>query len=153
MVQLHLCSGIGPGDPDVPVVALVVDRDGLPGERALDRLGMYCHEWEGGLYLPQTDGWAERVLEGTRLVVDVAVYPIGLHKVGVGVAAFPSRSAIDPDALLVLRAEAVVDRRVYAQAAPETLVFTADPGHTPDDAITSGLWPMVLAPPPTETAN
>ncbi|GGL56011.1 hypothetical protein GCM10014719_66680 [Planomonospora parontospora subsp. antibiotica] len=153
MVRLHLCSGIGPGDPDVPVMVLVVDRNGLPGERTLDRLGMYCHEWDGGLYLLQTGGWAERFLEGSRLVVDIAVYPVALRQVGVDAAAFPGRSVIDPDAVVVLRAQAEVDPRLYGRAAPETLAFTADPGHTLDDAIASKEWPMVLAPPPTETAS
>ncbi|GGS70142.1 hypothetical protein GCM10010156_31160 [Planobispora rosea] len=152
MARLHLRLGLDPARPDAPVVALVADRDGTPGERALDRLGGYCHEWDDALYLLQTDGWAERtLLEDDCLVVDVVVYPVALRHGApdVDVTAFPCRSALDPRAVRVLRAQAVVDPQLYARAVPETAVFIAAPERTLDDVLACAEdRPMVLAPPP-----
>ncbi len=149
MARLHIRPGVDPDEPDVPVVVLVVDPDGPPGEQAVSRLGSYCYEGDGVVYLLQTDGWAEQSLDGDRLAVEIAVYPFALRQVRVDAGPFPTRSALDPDAALVLRAETVVDPRLYARAAPETVVYTA-PGDRPlDELLSAGdEWPMILAPAP-----
>ncbi|MFF4772686.1 hypothetical protein ACFY05_07485 [Microtetraspora fusca] len=73
VVRLGICPGVNRDEPDVPVVMLVVDPDGTPGERAVARLGDYCYEGDGVFFLLQTDGWAEHALDDNRLVVEIAV--------------------------------------------------------------------------------
>lgn len=149
MARLHIRTGVDPDEPDVPVVTLLVDPDGPPAERAVARLGDYCHEGDGVFYLAQTDGWAERALSGDRLAVDVAVHPVALGQVGVDAAAFAERSPVDPEAVLVLRVEAGVEPELCARAASATVVFPAGPDDTLDDLLDAeDAWPMVLAPPP-----
>ncbi|MFF2329424.1 MULTISPECIES: hypothetical protein [unclassified Streptomyces] len=149
MARLHIRPGVHPDEPDVPVVMLVVDPEGSPGERAVSRLGSYSYEGDGVFYLSQTDGWGEWILDHGRLVVDIAVYPFALGQVGVDAADFPGRSAVDPEAALVLRVETEADPEMYARAAPATAVFTAGPDRTLDDVLAaSDDWPMLLAPPP-----
>ncbi|MFD9596512.1 hypothetical protein ACFWA9_27730 [Kitasatospora sp. NPDC059973] len=152
MARLLVRPGIDPDDPDepdVPVVALLVDPDGPPAERAVARLGTHCYEGDGVLHLTRTGGWAEHALAGDRLVVEVAVHSAPLDRAGVDLAAFTGRSSVDPEAVLVLRAEAAVEPESYARAAPATAVFTAGPDETLDDLLAGGeSWPMVLAPPP-----
>ncbi|MDJ0346472.1 hypothetical protein QMK19_33495 [Streptomyces sp. H10-C2] len=146
MARLHIRPGVKPDEPEVPVVVLIVDPDGLPGERAVYELFSYCYEGDGVFYLVGTDGWAEHTLDGDRLVVDIAVYPGALGQVGVDAGAFPDHSALDPDAALVLHVEGVVDPELYARAAPATAVFAAGPDRLLDDVLASDHdWPMVLA--------
>ncbi|MFF9350621.1 hypothetical protein [Streptomyces sp. NPDC014734] len=147
MARLHVRSGIDPDEPDVPVVTLVVDPEGTPGERAVARLGDCCYEGDGVFYLSRTDGWGEHTLDHDRLVVDIAVYPAVLARNGVDTTAFPDRSAVDPEAALVLRAETTVDPELYARADSSTVVLTAAPDRTLDDALGDD-WPMLLAAPP-----
>ncbi|MFI9628457.1 hypothetical protein [Streptomyces sp. NPDC052042] len=145
MARLLVSSGVNPDEPDAPVVTLLVDPDGSPGERAVARLGDYCYEGYGAFHLLPTDGWAEHTLDGGRLEVAVAVYPFALGQVGVDASDFPGRSAVDPEAALVLRAECVVDPGRYALTAPVTAVFTAGPDRAPDAVVTDADdLPMLL---------
>ncbi|MFB7918830.1 hypothetical protein [Streptomyces sp. NPDC056061] len=149
MTRLHVRTGIDPDEPDVPVVTLVVDPGGSPGERAVARLGNCCYEGDGVFFLSQTDGWGEHTLAHDRLVVDIAVYPVVLERNGVDTAAFPGRSAVDPEAALVLRAETTVDPEVFARADSATVVFVAGPDQELDDVLgRDDDWPMLLASPP-----
>ncbi|MER7752660.1 hypothetical protein [Kitasatospora sp. NPDC097643] len=146
MARLYVRSGL---DPDLPTAVLVVDPDGTPGERAVVRLGAYCHEGSGAFYLLQTDGWAEHTRAGDRLTVAVAVYPVGLRALRVDPADFPARSAVDPRAALVLHVEAAVDPSLPAGLAEGTVVLVAA-DDTPLDALLGpgAEPPMLLAPPP-----
>ncbi|MGC5360735.1 hypothetical protein ACPXCE_03465 [Streptomyces sp. DT24] len=149
MARISVRPGVNPDEPDVPVVVLLVDPDGPPGERAVARLGGHCYEGDGVLFLARTDGWAEHTLDADRLVVDVVVHPYALERIGVDVSAFPGHSAVDREAASVLRVKGPVDPGTYARAAPGTVVFTARPDRTLDDALTDDDdWPMLLAPPP-----
>ncbi|GAA1252486.1 hypothetical protein GCM10009665_49010 [Kitasatospora nipponensis] len=148
MARLFVRSGIHPSAPEVPLAVLLVDPEGSAGERAVVRLGAYCHEVDGWACLLQTDGWAEQVWVDGELVVGVAVYPVGLRAVNVDPADFPERSAVDPRAVIVLT--------VRTAAAPValdegTVVYTAAPGAALDEVLAGYPdWPMVLAPPPQE---
>ncbi|MEU9848402.1 hypothetical protein [Streptomyces sp. NPDC047985] len=145
MARLLVRSGVNPDEPDMPVVTLVVDPDGPPGEDAVARLGDYCYEGDGAFHLLPTDGWVEHVLDGDRLEVAVAVYPFALGQVGVDASSFPDRSAVDPEAAMVLRAECAVDPDRYALTPPLTAVFTAGPDRAPGDVGTDADdWPIVF---------
>ncbi|MEV7355537.1 MULTISPECIES: hypothetical protein [unclassified Kitasatospora] len=151
MARLYVRPGPNPDEPDAPAAVLVVDPDGTPGERALDRLGSYCYEGDGVFYLVQTDGWFEPSLEGDRLAISVAVYPVALEQVGVDPADFPDRSTVDPRAHLVLRAGTTVDPVLPAWFDEGLAVFTAGPGTPLEDLLASeDDWPIILAPPPEE---
>ncbi|MET8701392.1 hypothetical protein ACFVUH_15820 [Kitasatospora sp. NPDC058032] len=151
MARLYVRSGINPDDPDAPVVALLVDPDGPPGEQAVAKLGWYGYEGDGAFFLLPTDGWAEHSLDGDRLTVAVAAYPFTLRQIGADPDAFPERSPAAPEAALVLHADAVVDPGLYARAATATAVFSAGPGLALDDVLAGDdAWPVVLAPPPAE---
>ncbi|MFD7623616.1 hypothetical protein [Streptomyces sp. NPDC059802] len=147
MARLHIRPGVDPDEPDVPVVTLCVDPEGSPGERAVARLGDHCYEGDGVLFLAGTDGWAEHTLDGRRLTVDIVVHPSVLGRTGAELAAFPGRSAADPEALLVLRAETETDPELYARAAPATAVFTGAPDRMLD---ADHGRPVLLGPPPEE---
>ncbi|MFF2009303.1 hypothetical protein ACFVWY_09545 [Streptomyces sp. NPDC058195] len=145
MAQLHVRPGVNPDEPATPVVTLHVDPDGVLGERVAARLGDHCYEGDGVLYLVRTDGWADHTLDGHRLTVGIAVYAAVLTRMGVDPAEFPDRSAADPQAVLILRAQTSVDPEVYARAAPATALFTG----VPDEALEGGEdWPVILALPP-----
>lgn len=144
MARLLVRPGVNPDEPDVPVVTLVVDPDGPPGERAVARLGDYCYEGDGAFHLLPTDGWIEHTLDGDRLEAAVAVHPFALGQVGVDASAFPDRSALDPEAALVLRAECPVEPGRYALTPPLTAVFTAAPDRAPDDVVAEDGLPMIL---------
>ncbi|MEU8263693.1 hypothetical protein AB0C02_24095 [Micromonospora sp. NPDC048999] len=147
MARLYVRPGVNPDDPHVPVAVLVVDPDGTPGERAVARLGGCCYEGDGVVYLVQTDGWAERALAGGQLVVDIAVYPAVLQQVGVDPAGFPGRSAVDPQAVVVLHEETAVDPALSAGLAEATVVLTAGPDVPLDELLAfEDDWPMVVAP-------
>ncbi|MCX4758241.1 hypothetical protein [Kitasatospora purpeofusca] len=149
MARLYVRNGINPDDPDAPVVALLVDPDGSPGERAVAKLSWYGHEGDGAFFLLPTDGWAEHALDGNRLTVAVAAYPFTLEQVGADPAAFPERSPAAPEAALVLHAEAAVDPVLYARAGAATAVFNARPGLALEQVLAGeDAWPVVLAPPP-----
>ncbi|MFF7329772.1 hypothetical protein [Streptomyces sp. NPDC008150] len=150
--RLYVCSGLDPDTPDTAFVVLVVDPDGTPAERAVAALGSYCYEGDGAVYLVRTDGWAERSLRDGWLTVDVAVRPEALRQVGVDPLGFPGRSAVDPQALLVLSARTTADPAPSAHLAEPTAVFVAGPGVPLDDLVDAeDEWPMVLAPPPART--
>ncbi|MFE7558478.1 hypothetical protein [Kitasatospora sp. NPDC057500] len=149
MARLYVRSGINPDDPDAPVVALLVDPDGPPGERAVAELGRYGHEGDGAFFLLPTDGWAEHALDGDRLTVAVAAHPFALRQIGADPEAFPERSPAAPEAALLLRADAAVDPELYARADAAAAVFTAGPGLALDEVLAGeDSWPVVLAPPP-----
>ncbi|WP_091202856.1 hypothetical protein [Micromonospora narathiwatensis] len=149
MARLYVRPGVNPDDPHMPVAVLVVDPDGTPGERAVARLGGCCYEGDGVFYLVQTDGWAERSLAGGRLTVDIAVYLAVLRQVGVDPASFPGRSAVDPQAVVVLRGETAADPALSACLAEATAVLTAGPDVPLDELLASeDDWPMVVGPPP-----
>ncbi|MFF4772687.1 hypothetical protein ACFY05_07490 [Microtetraspora fusca] len=64
-------------------------------------------------------------------------------------AEFSDRSAIDPEATLVLRAEGAVDPELYARAAHATAVFVASRERTLDEVLAcEDDWPVILALPP-----
>ncbi|MFD5466017.1 hypothetical protein ACFWIQ_24760 [Kitasatospora sp. NPDC127059] len=150
MARLYVRAGLDPSDPGAQVAVLVVDPDGAPGERALDRLGSYCYEGDGAFFLLPTDGWAERGLDGDRLAVSIAVYPYALEQVGADPADFPDRSAVDPDAAVVLSAEAALPVPP-GRLSEATAVFTGAPGVPLDDLLgAEDDWPMVLADGPVE---
>ncbi|MEU4120199.1 hypothetical protein AB0F71_37580 [Kitasatospora sp. NPDC028055] len=160
MARLYVRSDLDPSDREAHVAVLVVDPDGTPGERALDRLGAYCYEGDGAFFLLPTDGWAERTLDGDRLTVTIAVYPYALEQVRVDPADFPLRSALDPDAAVVLSAEVDLPAEVAARSARSarsarlseaTAVFTGAAGVPLEALLASGEdWPMVLADGPAE---
>ncbi|XUL93747.1 hypothetical protein ACQ86D_49980 [Streptomyces galilaeus] len=151
MARLYVRSGIAPDAPDAAFPILVVDPNGTPGERALARLGGHCYEGEGAFYLVRTDGWAERSLDAGRLVVGIAVHPVPLRQAGADPADFPERSAIDPDAVLIVSARTRVDPELCTRLSEPTAVFTAGPDVTLDELLADGEeWPIMLAPPPSE---
>ncbi|QXE38749.1 hypothetical protein KQY30_35610 [Streptomyces sp. GMY02] len=150
--RLYVRSGLDPDAPETVFAVLVVDPNGTPAERAVARLGSYCYEGDEVFYLVRTDGWAERSLDAGLLTVSIAVYPVPLQQVSVDPASFPSRSAVDPQAVIVLSARTTADPALSARLAGPTAVYTAGPDISLDDLLTSGEeWPMVLAPPPTHT--
>ncbi|MFB7272589.1 hypothetical protein [Streptomyces sp. NPDC056244] len=150
--RLYVRSGLDPDAPDTVFAVLVVDPDGTPAERAVAGLGAYCYEGDGAFYLVRTDGWAERSLDAGLLTVSIAVYPVPLRQVSVDPAGFPDRSAVDPQAVMVLSARTAADPALSARLAEPTAVFTAGPDVSVDDLLTSEEeWPMVLAPPPAHT--
>ncbi|MBW4716802.1 hypothetical protein KZQ38_06490 [Saccharothrix sp. SC076] len=144
MPHLEIRTGVNPDEPDAPVLVLVVDPAGTPGERAVAKLGDYCYEGDEVLYLSRTDGWVEHHLDGDRLAVDIAVHPSALKQVGVDPTPFTGRSAVDPEVALVVRVEGVVDPERHAQIAG-TVLYALEPGERPDGG---EHWPILLAPPP-----
>ncbi|WP_019071784.1 hypothetical protein [Streptomyces hokutonensis] len=151
MARLYVRSGIAPDAPDAAFPILVVDPNGTPGERALARLGGHCYEGDGAFYLVRTDGWAEQSLDAGQLVVGIAVHPVPLRHVGVDPAAFPERSAIDPDAVLIVEARTTADPGLCARLSEPTAVFTAGPDVTLDALLADDEeWPIMVAPPPSE---
>ncbi|MPY51901.1 hypothetical protein [Streptomyces acidicola] len=151
MARLYVRSGLDPDEPDVPVAVLLVDPEGTPGERAVARLGDYCHEVNGWACLLRTDGWAEQARDGGQLVVDVAVYPSALLAVGVDPADFTGRSVVDPEAVVILRAQTAAAPEASVRLSEGTVVFTTGLDIPLDELLaTYDDWPMVLAPPPEE---
>ncbi|WP_049653933.1 hypothetical protein [Kitasatospora sp. MY 5-36] len=149
MARLHVRSGLDPDEPDTPAAALVVDPEGTPGEQALERLGGHCYEGDEVLYLVQTDGWAEHSYDGGLLTVAVAVHPAVLERAEIDPAGFPLRSAADPAAVLVLRAETAVAPAVAERLAEGAAVLLGPPDTPLDDLLgPDGDWPIILAGPP-----
>ncbi|MFD9689165.1 hypothetical protein [Kitasatospora sp. NPDC059088] len=150
MARLYVRSDLDPSDREAHVAVLVVDPDGTPGERALDRLGSYCYEGDRAFFLLATDGWAEQSRDGDRLTVSIAVYPYALVQVRVDPFDFPLRSALDPEAAVVLTAEVTVPG-LPARLSEATAVFTGA-ADVPLEVLLASEddWPMVLAPGPAE---
>ncbi|GAA3010817.1 hypothetical protein GCM10020229_23050 [Kitasatospora albolonga] len=149
MARLHIRHGLDPDEPELPVAVLVVDPERTPGERAVAQLGTHCHEVHGWACLSQTDGWVEHARDGGELTIAVAVYPATLLAVGADPADFTDRSTVDPDAVIVLRAQTSAAPDASVQLAEGTAVFTGSPDAPLDELIaTYDDWPMVLAPPP-----
>ncbi|MFE6051380.1 hypothetical protein ACFQ6N_11515 [Kitasatospora sp. NPDC056446] len=158
MARLYVRYGLDPDEPDTPVAVVVVDPDGTPGERALERLGGTCYEGDGVFCLVGTDGWAEQSVEDGRLTVGIAVYPAVLAGSEVDPGDFPLRSAVDPGAVLVLSVTTALDPTVdparYGRLSEGTAVFTASPDTPLDDVLgPDGDWPMLLAGPPEAPAG
>lgn len=147
--RLYIRSGLSPDAPDAAFAVLVVAPDGTPGERAMAELGAYCYEGDGALYLVRTDGWAEQSFDAGDLVVRVAVHPVALRQVGVDPEGFSERSAVDPEAVIVLTARTTAGPDLSPRPAGATAVFTAAADVPLDDLLTSeDEWPVLLAPPP-----
>lgn len=152
MAEAVLCDGLDPDDPDALTLVVVVSDVADHHERAAARLATYGYEGEDCLYLVQTDGWAERRLEGELLTVDIVAHPALLRGLEVDRERFTARSAGDPAALRLLRVEARVDPAAYGRASDVTLVLNAPAGTPAEQAVAlvrSGEdWPLVLTPRP-----
>ncbi|MFJ8279172.1 hypothetical protein ACIRA2_17970 [Streptomyces griseoviridis] len=146
--RLSVRSGFAPDAPGDAVVVLVVDPGGAPGERAVALLSGYCYEGDGAVHLVRTDGWAEREVDGESLRLAIAVYPVALAHVGVEAGQFAERSAVDPEAVIVLRARTALPSAPVGRLSDATAVFSAAPEISVDELLASDDWPMVLAPPP-----
>jgi hypothetical protein len=136
MAEVVLRTGLNPGSPDEPVLAVVVDPAGAVGERAVAALGHRGHEGDGAFYLLPADGYAERTLTDGVVTVDIVAYPVALRDFDL--ADFPDRSATDPGAHRLLR---VTGTTGLATLPGATAVFTAPPG---EDAA-----PLILGPAPS----
>ncbi|WP_327711146.1 hypothetical protein OG912_23605 [Streptomyces sp. NBC_00464] len=158
MAELVLCTGLDPDEPD-SVTLVVIVAEGVEGvegdaadEDAVARLGLFGYEGDGCLYFVQTDGWAERRLDGELLTVDIVAYPAVLKGLEAAADLFLERSAADPEALRLLRVSAQVSPGTYAQAADITAVLTAPAGMPAEqvlaEARSGGYWPLILAPQP-----
>lgn len=152
MAELVLCTGLDPDEPDSVTLVVVVAEEGAEDEHAVARLGAYGYEGDGCLYFVQTDGWAERRLDGELLTVDIVAYPAVLEGLEADAELFPGRSSADPAALRLLRVSGRVSPGLYARAQDSTLVLTA-PAGTPAGQVVAEArsgenWPLVLAPPP-----
>lgn len=75
MAEALLCDGLDPDYPDAMTLVVVVSEVADHHERAAARLASYGYEGENCLYLVQTDGWAERRLDGELLTVDIVAHP------------------------------------------------------------------------------
>ncbi|MEO3974101.1 hypothetical protein [Streptomyces sp. CAU 1734] len=149
MARLHVRTGVDPEEPDTPVVTLLADPDGPPGDRVVARLADHCYEGDEVLYLVRTDGWAEHSLDGGRLTVTVVLHPAVLARTGADLADFPEHPPAHPAAVVVLRAETAVDPELYARAAPVTAAFTMGPDDPSGDPLSGpDDWPVLLALPP-----
>lgn len=152
MAELWFRRGVNPDDPSELVLAIVIDPDGEPGDRAALQLWDYSHEGDGVAYLSRTDGWAEQSLDGDVLTVDLVVYPSVLRNLGLDEAGLTERSHVEPEAVRLLRVSATVDAAEYRKAPVLAAVLHAPVGTTPQQMlaqISDGeVWPLVLAPPP-----
>lgn len=152
MAEAALCEGLDPDYPDATTVVVVVSDVADHHERAAARLGSYGYEGENCLYLVQTDGWAERRLDGELLTVDIVAHPALLRGLEVDRERFTARSVGDPAVLRLLRVEARVDPGAYGRASELTLVLTVPAGTPAGQAVervrTGEDWPLVLTPRP-----
>lgn len=156
MAQVWLGSGMDPDAPEAVVVAVVIDPQGTPEERAVGALFSCAYEGEGCFLLVRTDGWAERRLQGGVLTVEIVVHPAVLGMLGFDAAGFPERSSVEPAAVRLLRVSTHVAGCQYDQALDVTAVLKAPAELTPQQVV-AGLrsgetWPLILAPPPPATA-
>ncbi|HEY1175906.1 MAG TPA: hypothetical protein VGF17_07085 [Phytomonospora sp.] len=153
MARLFVWPGVNPSDPGGVDVVLVVDPDHDRAQETVGRLGDWGYEGDGALHIVRTDAWIERRLVGDRLTAEVYVYDTLLKQLKLDFAEFPRRSAVDPDAVLVLSVDAVVDAELYAEADSGTAVFCAGPGVT-DEQVVEAIqneeeYPMLFLAPPT----
>ncbi|MFJ6459969.1 hypothetical protein ACIQM0_02705 [Streptomyces sp. NPDC091387] len=152
MAELVLCAGLDPDDPDSVTPVVIVAEGRAEEEDAVARLGLNGYEGDGCLYFVQTDGWAERRLEGGLLTVDIVAYPVVLKGLDAAADRFPERSAADPEALRLLRVSAQVSPGTYARATDITAVLTAPAGIPAEQAVaearSGGSLPLILAPRP-----
>lgn len=130
MAEVVLRRGINPDFPEELVLAVVVDPDGSPGERAVAALGGRCYEGDGAFYLAQTDGWAASSLADGVLTVDVVVYAAVAGK---SLDAFPA-GPVDGTVRL-LRVTGTTDETVLPEDGVALFKRADD-------------WPILLAPPP-----
>ncbi|QFZ19807.1 hypothetical protein [Saccharothrix syringae] len=148
MPEVVLRTGLHPTHPEALALAVVIDPQGSPGERAVALVGDYCYvdEEDGVAYILQTDAWAEGRVEDGVLVVDILVYPPVPEGHSAKIAElineinFPDRSPHAPDAVRVLR---VTGTTTHDTVPDETLVFL-----TPLDRLTADDMPLLFAPPP-----
>ncbi|MCX4677224.1 hypothetical protein OG413_18280 [Streptomyces sp. NBC_01433] len=152
MAELVLCTGLDPDEPDSVTLVVVVAEEASEDERAVARLGVYGYEGDGCLYFVQTDGWAERRLDGELLTVDIVAYPVVLKGLEADAELFPERSSADPAALRLLRVSAHVSPGMYERAQDSTAVLTAPAGRPAEQVVAEARsgenWPLILAPPP-----
>ncbi|MER5277838.1 hypothetical protein ABT025_19045 [Streptomyces sp. NPDC002809] len=152
MAELVLCTGLDPDEPDSVMPVVIVSEGGAADEDAVAGLGTYGYEGDGCLCFVQTDGWAERRLDGELLTVDIVAYPAVLKGIEAAADRFPERSAADPEALRLLRVSAQVSPGTYARATDITAVLTA-PAGTPAEQVVAQARsgedrPLILAPQP-----
>jgi hypothetical protein len=143
MPEVVLRDGIDPNDPERVVVAVVLDPDGSPGERAVMAVGDYCFPDEEAnvAHILQTDAFTECHLAEGELTVDFMVFPSPARSDGrIDEADFPERSTREPLAIKVLR---VTGRTAEQQLPDEVLVYT-----TPLDRLTEEDCALIFAPPP-----
>lgn len=152
MAEALLCDGLDPDCPDAMTLVVVVSEVADHHERAAARLASYGYEGENCLYLVQTDGWAERRLDGELLTVDIVAHPALLRGLEVDRERFTARSSGDPAALRLLRVAARVDPVAYGRASELTLVLTVPAGTPAEQAVAAVRagedWPLVLTPRP-----
>ncbi|MGQ4432626.1 MULTISPECIES: hypothetical protein [unclassified Streptomyces] len=147
--RLYVRDGLSLDAPDAAFAVLVVPPDGTPGERAMTEIGAHCYEGDAALYLVRTDGWAEQSFDASALVVRVAVRTVTLRRMDMDPGDFTERSAVDPEAVIVLTARTAADPDLPTRLAEATAMFTAAPDVSLDDLLTSeDEWPVFLAPPP-----
>jgi hypothetical protein len=149
---LWLRRGVNPEDPEDLVLAVVVDPEGGPADRAVQQLWSHAYEGDGVFHLVRTDGWAEQSLNGDVLTVDAVVYPSVLSALGIDEAAFAERSPIEPQAVRLLRVSAAVDVAEYQRTPLLAVVLEAPAGTSAERMLTliaeGEVSPLVLAPPP-----
>jgi hypothetical protein len=152
VAELWFRRGVNLEYPHEFVLAVVVDPDGEPADRAVAQLGLYSYEGDGVMYLLQTDGWAEQSLVGDVVTVDVVAYSAVLQKLRIDEAGFGERSPIEPEAVRLLRVSAVVDVAEYQRAPVTAVVLEAPVGTTFEQMLAmigdGETEPIVLATPP-----
>ncbi|MET0233692.1 MAG: hypothetical protein ABW224_03535 [Kibdelosporangium sp.] len=143
MAEAVLRNGIDPEDLDRVILAVVIDPDGSPGERAVMALAdsSFPDEEANVAHILQTDAFTECELNAGELTVDFMVFPSPARADGqIDDADFPERSAREPLAIKILR---VTGRTTHDQLPDEVLVYT-----TPLDRLTEEDCPLLFAPPP-----
>ena len=152
MAELWLRRGVNPEDPQDLVLAIVVDPEGGPADRAVRQLWSHAYDGDGVAHLVRTDGWAEQSLVGDVLTVDLVVYPSVLRALGIDEAGFDERSSIEPQAVRLLRVSAVVDVAEYQRTPLLAVVLDAPAGTGTEQMLAmigdGEVSPLVLAPPP-----
>jgi hypothetical protein len=139
VAEVELETGLNPDDPDELVLAVVIDREGSPEERAVIALGeLSCPDEKTGIYhVPRTDAYADRRLEDGEVTVDIVSYAEVLRDLGIRTGFPPAR---DPKAVRVLRVTGMTSHTTLPDA---TLVFTTPLDELTDDEEDA---PFVLTP-------
>ncbi|WP_395292263.1 hypothetical protein ACF9IK_00590 [Kitasatospora hibisci] len=150
MAEIRLVGGLNPADPASVVVAVVVEHDGPPAERAVALLGQLSHEVDGAWYLLPTDGWAERHYEDGWLTVDLCAYPESFRSDAVDTDAFEQLADTEPRAVRLLRVRTEAAPEAVARAVRPTAVITTAAGTPADTAvrelIAGTAEPLILGP-------